>query len=77
MTAALGRVADKSAGGKIALLLEGGYDLSALEASLADSMAALVDGSREKAEMTAPAPSHEAEIDRTIRALRDRWPSLR
>jgi acetoin utilization deacetylase AcuC-like enzyme len=77
MSRELGRVADKSAGGKIALLLEGGYDLAALEASLADSLAALVDSSRPPMAATPPSPSHELEIERSIRALRDRWPLLR
>ena len=41
MTRALASQAQKSAGGRIALLLEGGYDLVALESGLSESMAAM------------------------------------
>ncbi|HEY4121535.1 MAG TPA: histone deacetylase [Byssovorax sp.] len=46
MARALGGVAARSAGGRVALLLEGGYDLGAIEGSLAESIAAIV-GQRE------------------------------
>jgi acetoin utilization deacetylase AcuC-like enzyme len=44
MGAALGEVARASAGGRIGILLEGGYDLSAVEASLAASILGAVRG---------------------------------
>ena len=43
MTRQLARAADESAGGKILLALEGGYDLASLEAGLAAAIAGLVD----------------------------------
>jgi acetoin utilization deacetylase AcuC-like enzyme len=77
MTAALARIADKSAGGKLALLLEGGYDLPALEASLSEALAALAGEATGSTEPLRPASVHEAEIQRTRKALRDHWPVLR
>ena len=71
MTAALAKIADKSAQGRLALLLEGGYDLPALEASLADSLATLAGAPTTEA--PPPAPIHEGEIQRTRRALREYW----
>ena len=77
MTSALVRAAERSAGGKIALMLEGGYDLPALEESLSASLTALVDPARFSGDRLAPSAMHEAEIDRTRRALRERWAVLR
>jgi acetoin utilization deacetylase AcuC-like enzyme len=76
MTSALARVADKSAGGRMALLLEGGYDLPALESSLAESLAALADGSRAVDVPPEPAAIHESEIQRTKKALHEFWPAV-
>jgi acetoin utilization deacetylase AcuC-like enzyme len=76
MTAALIRIAEASAGGKIALFLEGGYDLPALEASLAQSLATLATGPKTE-DAPAPEPVHEAEIQRTSKALREHWAGLR
>ena len=76
MTSALVRTAEKSAGGKIALLLEGGYDLPALEESLAASLSALTEPARFSGDRSPPGAVHEAEIDRTRRALRERWSVL-
>jgi acetoin utilization deacetylase AcuC-like enzyme len=72
MTAALARIADKSARGRLALLLEGGYDLPALEESLAESLVTLA-GNKPSPETPPPAPIHEAEILRTRKALREIW----
>jgi acetoin utilization deacetylase AcuC-like enzyme len=76
MTTALGRVADKSAAGRLALFLEGGYDLPALEASLAQSLSSLADTSRPTAVAPTPDPLHEGEIQRTRKALREHWRDL-
>jgi acetoin utilization deacetylase AcuC-like enzyme len=76
MTAALAKIADNSARGRLALLLEGGYDLPALEASLADSLVTLAGGAI-PADATPPSPLHEGEIQRTRKALREHWPALR
>ncbi len=77
MTRALGAAADKSAHGKMALLLEGGYDLAALEASLTDSLLALVGAPRNEERLPSPSARYEAEIDRTRIALRDQWRAIR
>ena len=60
----------------MALFLEGGYDLPALEASLGESLASLADASRAADAPAAPAPIHEAEIQRTKKALREHWPGV-
>jgi acetoin utilization deacetylase AcuC-like enzyme len=44
MASALANVADASAQGRIALVLEGGYDLVALESCLASAVDGLLDG---------------------------------
>ena len=76
MTSALVRTAEDSAKGRIALLLEGGYDLPALEESLFASLSALVEPTRFSGDLRAPGAVHEAEIDRTRSALRERWAVL-
>jgi acetoin utilization deacetylase AcuC-like enzyme len=76
MTAALGKIADKSAQGRVALLLEGGYDLPALEASLAESLVVLGAATPHVGEAPSPATVHEAEVQRTRKALREYWRGL-
>jgi acetoin utilization deacetylase AcuC-like enzyme len=44
MARSLRRIADKSAGGRIALVLEGGYDLVALESGLLSAVRGVVEG---------------------------------
>jgi acetoin utilization deacetylase AcuC-like enzyme len=73
MTAQLTRAAEKSARGKIALFLEGGYDLPALERSLAASVRVLAGGAAERPEGT-PALEHDAEIRRAQKELAPYWP---
>jgi acetoin utilization deacetylase AcuC-like enzyme len=75
MTASLRAVADRHAAGKIALFLEGGYNLSALETSFAASLRTLSSEPSQSAARTATEPKQEAELDRARRALRDFWPS--
>jgi acetoin utilization deacetylase AcuC-like enzyme len=77
MTAALRGVASASAGGKIALFLEGGYDLPALEASVSESLSALATDLPTSRNVPAPQAVHAAEIDRTRKALREHWPDLK
>ncbi len=77
MTARLRAVADRHAGGRIALFLEGGYNLSALETSFAASLQAL---EHVATDLPAPPPAsraHEAEIERARRALVGAWPVCR
>jgi acetoin utilization deacetylase AcuC-like enzyme len=74
MTAALRNVAERYAGGKIALFLEGGYNLSALETSLGASFEALTRPSRELLPSSSSVSAHhEAEIERARRALAGSW----
>src|SRR5262249_49488483 len=65
MTRALVDVAEHSAGGKLALLLEGGYDLTALEASLSASVEASVGRRPDRRNERKPiADEHRTEIAR-------------
>jgi acetoin utilization deacetylase AcuC-like enzyme len=73
MTARLLRVAEQTASGRLALFLEGGYDLGALEESLAASLRVLGEIVPGPADMPPPAPAHEAEIKRTKKALEGNW----
>jgi acetoin utilization deacetylase AcuC-like enzyme len=73
MTARLLRVAEQTAGGRMALFLEGGYDLGALEESLAASLRVLGELAPGPADAPPPAPVHEAEIKRTKKALEGTW----
>jgi acetoin utilization deacetylase AcuC-like enzyme len=73
MTARLLRMAEQTAGGRLALFLEGGYDLGALEESLAASLKVLGEVALPPAEPPPPEPIHEAEIKRTKKALEGNW----
>jgi hypothetical protein len=73
MTAQLTQAAEKSARGRIALLLEGGYDLPALERSLAASVRVLGGGAAQRPE-GAPSLEHDAEIRRAEKELAPYWP---
>jgi acetoin utilization deacetylase AcuC-like enzyme len=73
MTERLIGVADRSAGGKMALLLEGGYDLVALEESLAASLRVLGGVTAAPADPGPAEPLHESEIKRTKKALESHW----
>jgi len=73
MTGELTRAAERSAHGRIALLLEGGYDLSALELSLAASVKALA-GTPAGLTLTSPGAEYEAEIRRAAKQMAPYWP---
>jgi acetoin utilization deacetylase AcuC-like enzyme len=62
MAASLAGVARESAGGRVALILEGGYDLSAVELSLAASLRGLFALAPEDLPGE-PSPQHQAEIE--------------
>ncbi|MFO0762021.1 MAG: histone deacetylase [Byssovorax sp.] len=62
MAASLAQVAAESAGGRIALLLEGGYDLSAIELSLAASIRGLFGRAPEEVPGEV-SEAHRAEIE--------------
>jgi acetoin utilization deacetylase AcuC-like enzyme len=82
MARGLGELAAKRAAGRIALFLEGGYDLPALEASLGASLRALTAApSSPPAETRAPAAEpldaeHEADLARARRAAGEHWVGL-
>ncbi len=73
MTSRLLRIAEQSANGRMALFLEGGYDLAALEESLASSLRVLAEVEKGPADPPPPEPIHEAEIKRTRKALESNW----
>lgn len=77
MTEALVGIANRHAAGRIALLLEGGYDLSGLEASLAASLRALSGESLALPSPSRPGAIYEREIARAEKALSPHWASLR
>jgi acetoin utilization deacetylase AcuC-like enzyme len=72
MTAALTRAAEKSAEGKIGLFLEGGYDLTALELCLMNSVQALT-GARTEG-FSGPPTERDVEIRRAEKELAPYWP---
>jgi acetoin utilization deacetylase AcuC-like enzyme len=72
MGQALRRVADRSGEGRIALVLEGGYDLVALEAGLLAATRGIVDAT--SAEIARDV-DHE-DIARASRATHDSWPGV-
>jgi acetoin utilization deacetylase AcuC-like enzyme len=73
MTARLLRVAEQTANGRLALFLEGGYDLGALEESLAASLRVLGELVPGPTDTPKPEPAHEAEIKRTKKAHEGIW----
>ena len=60
MGRALGRVADATAGGRLAMLLEGGYDLVGLESGLSAAIAGAVRGEAEEVAPTTTIPEDVA-----------------
>jgi acetoin utilization deacetylase AcuC-like enzyme len=72
MARALRGVADRSAEGRIALVLEGGYDLVALEAGLLAATRGIVDGT---ALDIARTPDSE-DLERATRAAREVWKTV-
>jgi len=72
MTSALVEHTERSGHGRIALLLEGGYDLAALRESVAASARALL-GHRVALSEDAPSAGGRAAVERTRRALEPYW----
>jgi acetoin utilization deacetylase AcuC-like enzyme len=71
MARRLARVADKSAQGRIALVLEGGYDLVALESGLAESIDGIARPGSE--EPVLPREPDNADVARGRRASMKAW----
>jgi acetoin utilization deacetylase AcuC-like enzyme len=72
MARELTRIADAVARGRIALVLEGGYDLVAVEAGLAAAIDGMVQG---KAKDLPRAPDNEG-IERAATSARRTWPTV-
>jgi acetoin utilization deacetylase AcuC-like enzyme len=72
MARELARVADRSAGGRMVLVLEGGYDLVALEAGIGRAIEGMLDG--RSAEL--PRSPDDEGVDRAARAAREAWPTV-
>jgi len=70
MGRALRRVADQSAGGRIAMVLEGGYDLVGLEAGLAAAIGGVVQGDAEEIAVPSQLPG---DVARAIAVTRRGW----
>ena len=84
MTRHLVRQAVRSAGGRIALLLEGGYDLEALEMSLAACLDVMAQKTpeepldeHERQAQASPFPTFESEIERARRSAAEHWKACR
>jgi acetoin utilization deacetylase AcuC-like enzyme len=79
MARGVSRAAARSAGGRIGFLLEGGYDLDGLEASLAETILAAVEpeaaqgSSSARAEAAPPSARHGLDLERAARAARQFW----
>jgi acetoin utilization deacetylase AcuC-like enzyme len=75
--ARLREVADESGAGRIALALEGGYDLRALGESVAETLRVLAAPEPEKSALpTATAPGWERVVERLREAHAEHWPVL-
>ncbi|MGD0676202.1 MAG: histone deacetylase [Polyangiaceae bacterium] len=73
MARELGQIAHLTAQGRMALVLEGGYDLVALEAGLKSAVEGMV---ADRAEDLARAPNDES-VERAATAARRFWPTVR
>jgi acetoin utilization deacetylase AcuC-like enzyme len=77
MAAALARIADASAGGRIALVLEGGYDLVALEASLKSAIGGMLGiGASAGGSEPPPAAMDDEGVVRAARTAKKAWASV-
>jgi acetoin utilization deacetylase AcuC-like enzyme len=75
MASELSRVAERSASGRMALVLEGGYDLVALESGLVSSMnGMLARGSSEA--RTPPGGAMPLDVERAMRHAKKAWPTV-
>jgi acetoin utilization deacetylase AcuC-like enzyme len=74
MAASLAAVADRSATGRIALVLEGGYDLRSLERCLASAIVGLMGPSSGGAPLASPARApDDPDVARAAHAARRAW----
>lgn len=64
----------KGASGRFGIVLEGGYDLAALAASVKATLEALEPTAEQPIPSGAPSERHGAELDRALRQQREFWP---
>jgi acetoin utilization deacetylase AcuC-like enzyme len=79
MAAAVAGIAQKTANGRVALLLEGGYDLHAMESALSASLAAAAGVDSQKLGSSEPRPiepRHAEELARARKAAAEHWRGL-
>lgn len=72
MARELARIADRSAGGRMVLVLEGGYDLVALEAGVGRAVDGMLDG---RSQELARDPDDEG-VDRAAGWAKKAWPAV-
>jgi acetoin utilization deacetylase AcuC-like enzyme len=77
MTQHLVRTSAKSARGRIALMLEGGYDLAALQASIGACLEVLSERALAEPGGSPPSPRFEHEIERARKIAAERWAGCR
>lgn len=77
MARAVKSIADKSAHGRVGVVLEGGYDLEGIESSLLSTMEALLGAPAPEAERPSHPPPvssrHHEELGRTVKTLAAYW----
>ena len=77
MASAVAKIADQTAKGRMALILEGGYDLGAIERSLAASIEAMLSPAEPPpASSRQIGATHRAEIERARRMSSETWRDL-
>jgi acetoin utilization deacetylase AcuC-like enzyme len=73
MTELLIRTLPRGADGRLGIVLEGGYDLGALTASVAATLRALEPGAESKLAVSTESERHGAELSRVERQQREFW----
>ena len=73
MAARLREVALASAGGRVGLVLEGGYDLGALEECVEDTLHGLIDPSSSRRPHDTPQSASAGEAVRAVARLHQGW----
>ncbi len=73
MTAALMAMAERTASGRLALVLEGGYDLGALTAGVGEVLRALSGGTVPAGDSPVPSAALRAELREPLATFRTKW----
>jgi acetoin utilization deacetylase AcuC-like enzyme len=72
MARELARVADRSGDGRIAMVLEGGYDLGAIESGVRSAL----DGALLGRAVDVTPIGHDEALDRAARSAHEAWPAV-